>query len=136
MLIKVISSKMSISKAYFIFNIVVLLLIVTVFCYSLIVISNGIQLNCIHKTQNGLACNTCGIPRGLNSFIRLDFNEANSFNSYSVFFGLYLLSHMIIRIIMSLVILIKVNLFTPRRAFFVELVIGISTLIIINQIKN
>lgn len=127
---------MSIIRAYFIFNIFVLLLIVAVFCYSLIITTNGIEINCIHKIQNGFSCNTCGITRGLNSFIRLDFTEANAFNSNSVIFGLYLFSHMIIRVLMAIVTFVKVNLFSQRRALFVELFIGIFTLIIISQFKN
>jgi len=127
---------MSLSKAYFIFNILVVFIIITIFSYSCIVTNNGLKVNCSHKIENGKDCNTCGITRGLNSFMNCNFSEARFFNSYSVFFGMYLCIYGFARIIFAFIIKQKLFFFSIKRVIIIEFLFGIITLIILYQFKN
>ncbi len=107
----------------------------TIFAYSNFIINNEIKVNCVHKIQNGKNCNSCGLTRGLNSFTKLEFSEASSYNSNSVFFGGLLIFQFISRFTIIIIDKIKA-LITSRKALLFEIILAVITFIILSRLKN
>jgi uncharacterized membrane protein len=106
------------------------------FAYSLLVITNGMEINCVHQQQTGFECNTCGMTRGLNSFLRADFQLAKSFNESAVPFGIFLLIQFLQRVLVGIIALSNSKFIRPRNALFIEVSIAIVFMIMISPIKN
>lgn len=113
------------NNAYFIVNLIFVILIGIALGYSYFFYPNNHPIGCIVKDMTGKECSTCGFSRAFSAFTHFQFNEGKSFNKNAIGCYWFFVFQFFLRLILSGYYLITKSQIS-RSYIIVELAITIA----------
>jgi hypothetical protein len=120
---------LNIMETYILANKILLFFLFLVVLYVLSAMIFKFGISCQYKILYGTECRSCGLTRGLSSCMKLDFSQANKFNTQSTFIFVCVICQIIFRFL--LIRISKIKLLLKRICIKPILLFDFTTMILI-----
>ena len=110
---------------FFVLNLIFLIIIGVVFCYSYFFYPNNQPITCFYKLRTGLDCNSCGFSRAFSAFTHFEFSLGKAYNPFAFKCYIFFIVQFFIRLFYVLYVLINHKI-VNQKIIISEMIITIA----------